>query len=465
MIYINILIVLLYVMLAIISRKHYSKYKGIKKVVYAMSDYIFSMARKKINTGRLQHDIRKLQIVSDKDVKIMSENFIKKNIAVCLVAFSVFNVASLLFGIAGTRVVDAGNVLYRDDYNGQTREYDISLTYEEDEAWINLVVMPMEYTVEEFYEKSEKLFRDFEAELVGDNEDLLHIRGDIHIPENPENVFDITWLSDSPKILASTGKVNTDEIVADKAFVTLVATIEYGEFSASHEYRLGIEGRKETTIIELVEGELYDLEQENRNQKEILIPKDLSGVKISLEQEKNNTSVYIFLLGTLFCIILAFRKAAGLKQDIRNRDRKLMDLYPWFVNSLWLTLGAGLTVKSGIKQLIAEGENGNPLVLELEYAINQINSGLDEAMVYEDLGRRIGLNAYVRLMHQLSRNLKIGTRDLLGLMEDELAAALEIRKENAKRKGEEASTKLLFPMVVLLLIVMLMIVTPVLVSL
>ena len=284
MIYINILIVLLYVMLAIISRKHYSKYKGIKKVVYAMSDYIFSMARKKINTGRLQHDIRKLQIVSDKDVKIMSENFIKKNIAVCLVAFSVFNVASLLFGIAGTRVVDAGNVLYRDDYNGQTREYDISLTYEEDEAWINLVVMPMEYTVEEFYEKSEKLFRDFEAELVGDNEDLLHIRGDIHIPENPENVFDITWLSDSPKILASTGKVNTDEIVADKAFVTLVATIEYGEFSASHEYRLGIEGRKETTIIELVEGELYDLEQENRNQKEILIPKDLSGVKISLEQ-------------------------------------------------------------------------------------------------------------------------------------------------------------------------------------
>jgi len=32
MIYINITIVLLYVMLAIISRKHYSKYKGIKKV-------------------------------------------------------------------------------------------------------------------------------------------------------------------------------------------------------------------------------------------------------------------------------------------------------------------------------------------------------------------------------------------------------------------------------------------------
>lgn len=464
MIYINIIIVLLYVMLAIISRKHYSKYKGIKKVLYAMSDYIFSIIWKKINTDRLQHEIRKLQIVSDKNVKNMSENFIKKNIAVCLFAFFAFDIVSLLFGIAGTRVVDAGNVLYRDDYNGQMREYDISLTYEEDEAWVNLVVMPMEYTVEEFYEKSEKLFCDFETELVGDNEDLLHIRGDIHIPENPENVFEITWMSDSPNILTSTGKVNTDEI-EDKAFVTLTVNIEYGELSTSHEYRLGIEGSKKKTVIELVEGELYDLEQENRNQREILIPEDLSGVKISLEQEKNNTSVYIFLLGTLFCITLAFRKAAGLKQDIRNRDRKLMDLYPWFVNSLWLTLGAGLTVKSGIKQLIAEGENGNPLVLELEYAVNQIDSGLDEAIVYEDLGRRIGLNAYAGLMHQLSRNLKIGTKDLLGLMENELTAAMEIRKENAKRKGEEASTKLLFPMIVLLLIVMLMIVTPVLISL
>lgn len=464
MIYINIIIVLLYVMLAIISRKHYSKYKGIKKVLYAMSDYIFCVTRKKINTGRLQRDIRKLRIVSGKDVKIMSENFIKKNIAVCLLSFLAFNIVSLLFGIAGARVVDAGNVLYRDEYNGQTREYDISLTYEEDEALVNLVVMPMEYTAEEFYEKSERLFRDFETELVGDNEDLLHIRGDIHIPENPEKVFDVTWLSDSPKILASTGKVNTDELT-DKAFVTLTANIEYGDLSASHEYKLGIEGRKETTIIELVESKLYNLEQENRNQSEILIPKELSGVKISLEQEKNNTSVYIFLWGTIFCIILAFRKAAGLKQDIRNRDRKLMDLYPWFVNSLWLTLGAGLTVKSGIKQLIAEGENENPLVLELEYAINQIDSGLDEAMAYEDLGRRIGLNAYVKLMHQLGRNLKIGSKDLLRLMEEELAVALEIRKENAKRKGEEASTKLLFPMIVLLLIVMLMIVTPVLISL
>ena len=464
MIYINIIIVLLYVMLAIISRKHYSKYKGIKKVLYAMSDYIFSIIRKKINTDRLQHEIRKLQIVSDKNVKNMSENFIKKNIAVCLFAFFAFDIVSLLFGIAGTRVVYAGNVLYRDDYNGQMREYDISLTYEEDEAWVNLVVMPMEYTVEEFYEKSEKLFCDFETELVGDNEDLLHIRGDIHIPENPENVFEITWMSDSPNILTSTGKVNTDEI-EDKAFVTLTVNIEYGELSTSHEYRLGIEGSKKKTVIELVEGELYDLEQENRNQREILIPEDLSGVKISLEQEKNNTSVYIFLLGTLFCITLAFGKAAGLKQDIRNRDRKLMDLYPWFVNSLWLTLGAGLTVKSGIKQLIAEGENGNPLVLELEYAVNQIDSGLDEAIVYEDLGRRIGLNAYAGLMHQLSRNLKIGTKDLLGLMENELTAAMEIRKENAKRKGEEASTKLLFPMIVLLLIVMLMTVTPVLISL
>ena len=103
--------------------------------------------------------------------------------------------------------------------------------------------------------------------------------------------------------------------------------------------------------------------------------------------------------------------------------------------------------------------------MELEYAVNQIDSVLDEAIVYEDLGRRIGLNAYAGLMHQLSRNLKIGTKDLLGLMENELTAAMEIRKENAKRKGEEASTKLLFPMIVLLLIVMLMIVTPVLISL
>ena len=45
-------------------------------------------------------------------------------------------------------------------------------------------------------------------------------------------------------------------------------------------------------------------------------------------------------------------------------------------------------------------------------------------------------------------------------MTDEVKEAMEGRKEYAKRKGEKASTKLLFPMIVLMAVVIVIIMLP-----
>ena len=102
---------------------------------------------------------------------------------------------------------------------------------------------------------------------------------------------------------------------------------------------------------------------------------------------------------------------------------------------------------------------------ELEYAVHQLDTGSEEAWVYEQLGRRLELPEYYQLLQQLSQHIRMGTKDIRNLMEQELQNSLEKRLEFAKKKGEEASTKLLFPMVVLLLLVMVIIVYPAFVGL
>lgn len=51
------------------------------------------------------------------------------------------------------------------------------------------------------------------------------------------------------------------------------------------------------------------------------------------------------------------------------------------------------------------------------------------------------------------------------LMEDEMEEAFQKRTDFAKRKGEEASTRLLFPMFCMLGVVMVMVVSPALLAL
>ena len=92
--------------------------------------------------------------------------------------------------------------------------------------------------------------------------------------------------------------------------------------------------------------------------------------------------------------------------------------------------------------------------------MHQLDTGSEESWVYEQLGRRLELSEYYQLLQHISQYIRMGTKDLRNLMEQEMQQALEKRRELAKKKGEEASTKLLFPMILLLVLVMVMIVYP-----
>ena len=54
----------------------------------------------------------------------------------------------------------------------------------------------------------------------------------------------------------------------------------------------------------------------------------------------------------------------------------------------------------------------------------------------------------------------IGSRDILRVMEDEVAKSMDIRKEVIRKKGEKASTKLLFPMALMLAVVLVIMIVP-----
>ena len=80
--------------------------------------------------------------------------------------------------------------------------------------------------------------------------------------------------------------------------------------------------------------------------------------------------------------------------------------------------------------------------------------------MYEQLGQRLHVPEYYQLMQHISQHIRMGTKDLRNLMETEMQTALRKKRESAKKKGEEASTKLLLPMVILLAFVMAIIIFP-----
>lgn len=90
----------------------------------------------------------------------------------------------------------------------------------------------------------------------------------------------------------------------------------------------------------------------------------------------------------------------------------------------------------------------------------EMQDGVGELKVYERFGERCGTPQYRKLTMLIMQNLRKGSAGLRQSLEKEVADAFVLRKNLAKKAGEEAGTKILLPMVLMLCIVMVIILVP-----
>ena len=101
----------------------------------------------------------------------------------------------------------------------------------------------------------------------------------------------------------------------------------------------------------------------------------------------------------------------------------------------------------------------------MQITLNQVETGTPEVQAYAEFGKRCGLQCYIKFAALLESTVSTGGKNMRKLMEDEMEAAFQKRTDFAKRKGEEASTRLLLPMFCMLGVVMVMVVSPALLAL
>ncbi len=97
---------------------------------------------------------------------------------------------------------------------------------------------------------------------------------------------------------------------------------------------------------------------------------------------------------------------------------------------------------------------------EVLYTCRELQAGVAEGAAYEHFGKRTGLREYIRLASLLGQNLKRGSSTLLERLRQEAEKSSEESLLRARKLGEEAGTRLLVPMVLMLAIVMVMIMIP-----
>ena len=169
-----------------------------------------------------------------------------------------------------------------------------------------------------------------------------------------------------------------------------------------------------------------------------------------------NILTVLFIVPVL-AVLMVYHRINRLKEKSDKRQKELKDEYYSFVSRLSLMLGSGASIKDSMR-LAAHGNS--KLTEEVNFCINQINSGVSESAAYSDMAKRVSIPEYTRLAALISQNIEHGNSRILMLMDQEVKNAMNIKREHLRRSGEIASEKLLLPTALLLIIVIGLIMIP-----
>ena len=225
------------------------------------------------------------------------------------------------------------------------------------------------------------------------------------------------------------------------------------------------------------EGELDKVVQDINNNKSeaignkviempVIIDNDAQVSWSPVEKPADNTKYIIFICGLFVVALIFVMMDSDIEKNIKKKREFIKRDFPEFISKFVLLLGCGMTSYDSFRKIMEDNKNvtktfeNHPIYMELETTLREIDLGKAEIYAYEDFGLRCRITEAMKFSSLVTQNLRRGTDDLLMLLREQVSDVWQLHKADIRRKGEEAGTKLVFPMILSLVSVLLVVIYP-----
>lgn len=175
---------------------------------------------------------------------------------------------------------------------------------------------------------------------------------------------------------------------------------------------------------------------------------------------EGNFSILFTLGGIIASVGMFFISDTMINEKFEKRSISMKYEFPEFVSKLTLLINAGLTFENALGKVIESNEKSNALYYELEKTYRDIKGNIPRDKCLIDFSRRCKISELTKFTTIVLQNINKGTTDLCDALNLLSGECWENRKMIARKKGEEASSKLLFPMMVMLIAIFIIILVP-----
>ena len=359
--------------------------------------------------------------------------------------------------------------LERNPYGEGAYEETLQVELEGKQEEIQIYVEEQKYTEADkkrYLKEAEKELNTWFQRVCGDKGE---IRQSLSFPDKLEqNPVTLSWSTSQLQILDWEGVLGTG--VAPKGeMVDLMCTITLEEEMKIWQKEVRVYPPRRTekeALQEEIQVRAEKLSEENS--KKMYLPETYQGEAVHYRRTAGNTGYLVCVLSVLLGFGIFPLKKERERQKEELRKKEMQRDYPDVLDKLVLFLQAGFSIRKAMEKLAIDYQRNRQkyhmkeraAYEEIVKTCREMEGGVYEADAYERMGKRCKISQYKILSVLLVQNLRKGNQNILELLEREAASAGEERKREARVRGEEASVKLLLPMIMQLMVVLVILMVP-----
>lgn len=366
-------------------------------------------------------------------------------------------------------------VFERNSYGkgGRTEEINVEIQGKEEKIPVEVEIAERQYSPEEVRKLFGRIIRKMEGLILGENVSLDRIEYNMNLlTQIPDEPVEVTWELDRYDVMNIRGELQPDFLNEEGTLITLNAVLTYSEneeeqalFQCTAQVFPKIPD-DETKTKNQIEDAIRKREEESRTSTDLKLPEKISNKNASYYRKMDSRGLVLIMMSVLMGVLLYALEIQNQRKEQENRKQQMILDYPEIVNKMTLFLGAGMTAKRAWRKIAEDYSRQKELwgeryaYEEMKISCREMDSGIAESESYENFGRRCDVQMYIKFGALLSQNLRKGTKGMTQLLKIESVQAFEERKARAKRLGEEAGTKLLLPMFLMLAVVLVIVIVP-----
>ena len=169
--------------------------------------------------------------------------------------------------------------------------------------------------------------------------------------------------------------------------------------------------------------------------------------------------VLITVVVLVFAVAAFFYFGTALNKKIEKRSEEMLRDFSEIISKLALLTNAGMILSDAWREVAFT--SNRIIYTEMQLAVEEIDNGVPEVEAFYHFGSRCLMPEIKKFTSTIVQGLVKGNSELASMLQQQSKEVWNSRKQNVRRKGEKAASKLMIPIYIMFIGILIMVVIPI----